>query len=161
MSPPSPDMLCRLLYTSTAAPGDQAGETMVREIVGGASYRNRQSGVSGGLLFDGTKFVQVLEGPAASVESLFESICRDLRHVDVNLIDFSPVDVRMFGEWRMAFVGPDHEIMKDMENDSDEIAFLLGVNARKAVEQLRALFEQGDERCEGGGTTDEPRTAAA
>ncbi|WP_239804661.1 BLUF domain-containing protein [Croceicoccus hydrothermalis] len=160
MNPPSSDMLYRLLYTSTAAPGDRPGETMVRDIVGASCARNRQTGVSGGLLFDGSKFVQVLEGPAASVESLFESICRDLRHVDVNLVDFSPIDTRMFGEWHMAFVGPDHEIITGMESDRDEIAFLLGVDARKAVEQLRSLFEQGGDRNQGGATNDEPRAAA-
>ncbi|MCF7769195.1 MAG: diguanylate phosphodiesterase [Achromobacter sp.] len=48
-----------------------------------ARQRNTAMHVTGILLFDGVHFVQLLEGPDAAVDALFESIGRDSRHGNV------------------------------------------------------------------------------
>ncbi len=57
-----------------------------------ASRRNTELNVTGVLLFDGKQFMQVLEGPVAAVNAVFERINRDIRHGNVVELmrDFAP-----------------------------------------------------------------------
>ncbi|WP_342320630.1 diguanylate phosphodiesterase [Kosakonia sp. BYX6] len=83
-------MLATLIYRSrlnrTLDPSQLAG------LVERASLRNAQLQVTGILLFDGEHFLQVLEGPLASVNSVFERINQDPRHGNVVELmrDFAP-----------------------------------------------------------------------
>jgi len=55
----------------------------IEGLTAAARARNDALGISGILLFDGLHFIQVLEGPDAAVDELFESISRDRRHCHV------------------------------------------------------------------------------
>ena len=74
-----------------------------------ARDRNPSVGVTGALLFNADRFAQVLEGPRGAVEGIFERIQVDLRHSGVEVLDFSPVDGRAFGNWSMAYMGGESE----------------------------------------------------
>jgi hypothetical protein len=56
-------------------------------------------------MFNSGCFVQVLEGPRAAVENVFERIQQDDRHGDVSLLAFDPNPSRAFENWSMGFVG--------------------------------------------------------
>lgn len=83
-------MLATLIYRSRL--NRTVDPSQLTNLVERASLRNSQLQVTGILLFDGDHFLQVLEGPLASVNAVFERIKRDHRHGNVVelLRDFAP-----------------------------------------------------------------------
>jgi hypothetical protein len=131
--------LIRLLYVSRYVLGCE--DAAVREIAAQSARRNAAVQLSGILVHVGDSFVQVLEGPADTVERTFEAICCDFRHEDVKLIDLVPITERMFPQEGMAFLGAGDGTAPGADDDLEEIRFLVGVNAREAVEQMRRLLQ--------------------
>jgi hypothetical protein len=89
-------------YTSTyAGSPDDAGSvlTAIREL---AEVRNPQRGITGALVLDRGRFLQVLEGEPAALERLAEAISRDQRHRDITLLVRAPIRERTFAGWSMA-----------------------------------------------------------
>ena len=82
----------------------QAGE--VDAIVEWSQRRNQALDVTGALVFTEKRFAQYLEGPAESVDRLMESISRDPRHKDVDLVFRRPIMRRHFATWALAYAGP-------------------------------------------------------
>ena len=78
----------------------------MEHIVEGARIRNDSLQVTGALLFTGLRFVQLLEGPSASISLLQSSIFRDGRHEDVMTISSHRIDKRAFDKWALAYAGP-------------------------------------------------------
>jgi hypothetical protein len=76
----------------------------LRDIMAGARRRNAMLGITGALMFNASAFVQILEGPRANVEQLYQRIRRDSRHDGVALLTFTEVKERAFGHWAMAFI---------------------------------------------------------
>jgi hypothetical protein len=76
--------------------------------------------VTGALLFTGSGFAQVLEGPREVVERTFERIIADPRHADVTVLSFTPTERRCFPDWPMGFTA---QIAADAD---DPLAHLLG-----------------------------------
>ncbi len=74
--------------------------------------RNRRLEITGMLLYKDKTFLQVLEGPDASVRKLFASIRRDLRHHGVITLFEGPITERHFPNWTMGF-----RDLTDMEAD--------------------------------------------
>lgn len=70
-----------------------------------ARDKNRLAGITGALLFSGGCFAQVLEGPQAALEDLFETIQYDPRHDNVTILHFHPISARSFDGWSMAYAG--------------------------------------------------------
>lgn len=97
-------MLSRLVYYSRQNPV-RLSIREVSELIQRARVNNGAQGLSGGLLWSGRYFLQVLEGDRERVEKLYNVIRVDPRHQDVTLIEQSLVDERLFGEWYMAFCG--------------------------------------------------------
>ncbi|MGP3591923.1 diguanylate phosphodiesterase [Vagococcus sp. WN89Y] len=83
-------MLATLIYRSQ--PTGAFDPSGLAELVGKAWLQNVQLQVTGILLFDGEHFLQVLEGPLASVNTVFARINHDTRHHNVVelLRDFAP-----------------------------------------------------------------------
>lgn len=77
-----------------------------------ASKRNKAEGITGVLAYEGGHFLQVIEGPDKAVGDLFESIRRDDRHQDVQVLIDAPAPGRAFTGWSikvLAQVGVDRE----------------------------------------------------
>ena len=92
----------RLVYASTASKPIPPHELEI--LVDDAQDFNRKNGITGVLVFNGTQFVQVLEGDRGDINALFcNKICRDLRHEGVCLGLWTPADERMFPEWSMRY----------------------------------------------------------
>jgi len=73
------------------------------------SRRNNQAKrITGLLIFDGKRFLQVLEGDAEVVEQTYTRIRKDARHRAVVTLSERTVADRGFGSWAMAshIVGP-------------------------------------------------------
>ena len=91
--------LLHLSYVSTLAEGQSLAE-LVRDLEG-FRERNLSLGITGCIAFEGQRIMQVLEGPKARVEALFETIARDPRHCDVIQIERKTIDRVSFGHWGM------------------------------------------------------------
>ena len=135
------DGLCRLLYTSRIVVPTQGQAPDPDAIATAATRRNATSGITGSLLFVDDSFIQILEGPSDGVEETFERICRDFRHTDVQLVDLVNVPERRFPEWGMACLDATRETRIPLQEAALDLKFLVGVNARQAVAQMRQLLE--------------------
>lgn len=92
----------QLIYVSRATgPVTEAG---LRRIVDAARMLNRRRDLTGLLAFSGSHFLQVLEGDAAALDRLLESIRRDARHAGVTVLERGEIAGRRFGDWAMALV---------------------------------------------------------
>ena len=63
---------------------------------------NALDGITGLLVFNGTHFLQIIEGGAEAVDDLVERLRRDPRHGGFEIRDERRVDRRSFPEWSMA-----------------------------------------------------------
>lgn len=101
MSITSGDELVSVVYVSKARP--DVGDDTLRDILTESRANNAESGVTGVLLYRDGQFVQVLEGPRDSVQSLVATITADPRHDDIRIVLDEPIDERQFGDWTMEF----------------------------------------------------------
>lgn len=94
----------RLLYKSRSTfAGDAAAfEDILEDLVRRSRIANARVNVTGVLIHMDGVFVQLLEGPLDAVEAVFERICRDRRHADLQLIELVGAGERVFGDWSMA-----------------------------------------------------------
>jgi len=99
--------IIRILYTSRCT--RPFSEPEIEELARASAERNLAAGISGILVYSGGRFLQVLEGEADAVESLFARIERDDRHTDVVAIYKEPIEERLFGEWSMRLCNLDEK----------------------------------------------------
>jgi len=105
-------MLTTIIYRSHIC--ENVPVKALEEMVDAANSKNRHSDVTGILLFNGTHFFQLLEGPAEKVAAIYERICYDPRHHNVVelLSDHGPS--RRFGNVGM-------ELFDLRKYDTDEV----------------------------------------
>lgn len=90
----------QILYVSSSSvPGDGAD---LEGILHQSRHNNALDGITGLLWSDGTLFLQVIEGPRASVAPCFERIRADKRHHSLTVLMDRRVDAHEFGSWNMA-----------------------------------------------------------
>lgn len=89
-------MLTTIIYRSHLC--DNVPFKALEGMVADARRLNEQASVTGILLFNGTHFFQLLEGPEENVNAIYERICQDKRHYNVVelLYDYAPA--RRFGK---------------------------------------------------------------
>ncbi len=93
--------MIQICYISTARP--RVGWDMVDEILRTSRRNNARARVTGLLLFNGKRFLQLLEGAADPVEETFARIQKDDRHFAVVKLSERTIAEREFGGWDMAF----------------------------------------------------------
>ncbi|MEE2526879.1 BLUF domain-containing protein [Hyphobacterium sp. HN65] len=93
--------LTRMIYVSRAAGALETAE--VDDILEAARINNARLDITGLLLFDGTNFMQLLEGPNSDLQSLFETIAADKRHENVIRILLEDTEERQFPGWSMGY----------------------------------------------------------
>lgn len=101
MSEAAPIELIHLIYCSTAT--HEMSEAELLELLQVAREQNPQLRLTGMLLYGGGVFLQVLEGPAASVDMLYKKLERDPRHHSLFLLEREPISERSFPDWSMGF----------------------------------------------------------
>jgi hypothetical protein len=93
--------LYQIMYISTATQAVSTAEC--RKIAQAAAANNGREQVTGLLLFNSKRFLQVLEGPRDAVERIFTRIHADDRHRAVVKLREGEIARREFGHWAMAF----------------------------------------------------------
>jgi hypothetical protein len=91
----------RLLYTSRAT--EPLGTLALFELLNQARLKNARLDITGHLLYAKGQFTQCVEGPASSVEHLWQALQNDTRHTDIQLLARSNCETRRFANWDMAF----------------------------------------------------------
>lgn len=133
----------RLLYRSEAVLHGTNAEVdeQVSAIVEAARKANEAAGLTGALLLSSGVFIQALEGPVDAIERKFESICCDLRHRRVRLLQLAVADERIFGDWSMSRVTPTAELASLCPTlDASERTRLDATRAEGALQAMRALL---------------------
>lgn len=104
--------LLELIYTSLAEANTQDRD--VRDILEASETNNLVKSITGLLLFDGERYIQILEGDTQTVETLYEVICEDTRHYGVELLHKGEITGRSFTDWRMAYESLPKGILADL-----------------------------------------------
>jgi len=94
-------MIKQLIYVSL--PAVPLDESDVEKILAAARAKNLERRITGFLLFDGTMFMQLIEGPPRAVRDLFDALRADTRHQTVQKIYEGAAAVRLFSNFSMAF----------------------------------------------------------
>jgi hypothetical protein len=130
-----------ILYISTARRGLSQGEII--EILRQARSRNISSGVTGILLYDRVRFMEVLEGPAEAVEDTFNRIRNDSRHVALVKLEDKPITKRQFAGQAMAAYGTSEpDLAHSVEEIDGILAGLTDLTLRdhlKSFARIRAI----------------------
>ncbi len=126
------EMIKQIVYVSRATP--ELARQDVDQILDTARERNRSLDISGFLLFNGNRFVQLLEGPPGNVSSLYGMIEKDPRHQDTQILleHFAPS--RLLSSWAMAYAylnGPDKGVFG-------------GTLDRSSVREMASILRTGD-----------------
>jgi hypothetical protein len=94
--------LLQIIYTSRAT--EPLDRRALREMVAGASRRNRTLDITGVLYCADGAYLQVLEGDEKAVLILYADILRDARHDDIHTVAIRPIDSRDFSNWSMGLL---------------------------------------------------------
>ncbi|WP_312236319.1 BLUF domain-containing protein [Stenotrophomonas sp.] len=89
-----------IAYTSVAFEGIQASD--IDRILMAASSFNKVAGVTGVLMFDGTRFLQYFEGPEDGVDSVYQRVVNARSHLYLRELARGAVATRHFPRWTMA-----------------------------------------------------------
>ena len=98
-----------------------------RSLIVGAEYEklmatclrnNPKRDITGVLISHSGWFLQVLEGTAANVNSLFKVIEEDPRHSDFLLLRFNAIAIRDFNDWSMASIEVDEQRFINLANQA-------------------------------------------
>lgn len=134
--------MVRLIYASRMAGGVVRDD--LNDILETSRRKNEKFGITGVLCYAPAGFLQCLEGPADSVNQLYNNIIRDDRHIDVTLLEYSEIDQRCFAKWAMAYVRADEVDSLILRKYSAQNAFdPFAMNAKQA---LGFLVETAAER---------------
>lgn len=93
-------MLFQITYISSARPTLILSD--VEDILQVSRRRNQNDRITGLLIYDGKRFLQVLEGPLEAVETTFSRIAVDPRHRALVRLSSRHVELPEFGQWAMA-----------------------------------------------------------
>lgn len=106
-------MIYSLCYISTKRRDLLRSE--INSMIETSKKRNEAKDISGILIEYKNHFIQHIEGDAVVIYELFEKIKLDTRHENVHLLQYSPVENRLFDDWNMAHRNLDIDIHRDQQ----------------------------------------------
>ncbi|QYG08960.1 BLUF domain-containing protein [Janthinobacterium sp. PAMC25594] len=89
----------QLVYISQAT--RKMSSTELNQILNTAKNNNNGIDVTGSLFYNGGWFLQVLEGPLATLNALYNKIEKDPRHKNSRILYNEPAKFRTFTRWSM------------------------------------------------------------
>lgn len=97
-----------------------------------ARHLNALDGISGLLLFDGSRFLQIVEGTEDAVDTLVGRLRMDPRHSAFEVRDERFVEDRSFADWSMELL----KVSAGYRTARDEVATILPADVAPAVRDL-------------------------
>lgn len=137
------DGLQSLVYVSSAVKELSAAE--ISHLLLRARERNMQYSVTGVLLYIGGNFMQCLEGPSASLDTIYGIIQSDPAHTGLIELIREPITEREFGSWSMGF--QTREVQGYVSSPGSDGMFSMlvsppGQNSSSASTLLQKFWEQ-------------------
>lgn len=106
----------QLSYFSKATPG--VGKMVLEDILKESKENNSKLDITGCLIYHDKLFFQILEGPKNDILSLVDSIKKDKRNKDLEIIFKGVRSGRTFGEWSMGLIQGEFN-MSETESEFD------------------------------------------
>ena len=138
-------MLSQLVYVSNRKPNCTAEE--IEKILASCKKNNPPLNISGVLLYNDTKFIQLVEGDAKVITGLYDKIKLDNRHSNCMMISYGPIKEKSFPSWHMGtrnLAGTDVEFKTDISTEDRSIfnSILSGKeeNGQKVLALLKKFF---------------------
>jgi hypothetical protein len=119
-----------LTYTSRARL--DLGDDELNDIHQTARHLNALDGVTGLLLFDGARFLQIIEGGEAAIDNLVERLRMDPRHSAFEIRDERFVEQRSFADWSMELL----RVSAGYKAAREEVATILPSDVSGTVRDL-------------------------
>ena len=94
-----------LLYVSVSTLSETTAIGEVDALVTQALAFNASRSITGALIFTGMEFAQLLEGDEDQLDALMRKIYLDSRHRCVTVVRRSPITIRRFDAWSLAYSG--------------------------------------------------------
>lgn len=91
----------QIIYCSRAKPSVTFED--IKLILEVANTKNKEFALSGMLLYNGTYFLQCIEGEEGNIEKLYSNILQDERHNEIEKIGFVNIEKRDFAKWAMGY----------------------------------------------------------
>ncbi len=127
----------QLVYISKATEPFTAAS--LKQLTDVANANNAKLNVTGCMAYSAGYFLQLLEGSAETVDSLYRKIEKDTRHKGTRLLLEATVDEdkRLFGKWFMSSFNVDTTVdfPEELKQSITEI-----INDRKAIIPVHRLF---------------------
>ena len=114
-----------LTYTSLARLDLEASDT--------ALELNALDGITGLLIFNGTHFLQIIEGAPNAIDDLVERLRRDPRHSGLEIRDVRPVGDRSFPDWTMELVKVSGSYFEAKDSVSDRLPKSIAPSVRELI----------------------------
>jgi len=97
-------LLYELVYVSLSVPQDLP-KPALEDILARSRRNNHRANITGVLLHESGKFLQLMEGERDAVRHLFyDVISVDPRHAGIDVSLEGPIESRSFSDWSMGFV---------------------------------------------------------
>lgn len=124
----------RIIYASTAA--NVTFKTAL-DILNIANQNNNTYGITGMLLFNGTYFLQCIEGEETEINQLFSNIQKDRRHHSITVIGNEMSDERYFPNWIMGYLNHSKTIAEIVYNTTQNESF---IPSTLSMEQAKTIL---------------------
>lgn len=92
-------MLSQLVYVSNRKPNCSAEE--IEKILASCKKNNPALNITGVLLYSDSKFIQLVEGDAKVITTLYDKIKLDARHSNPMMLSYGPIKEKSFPSWHM------------------------------------------------------------
>ena len=127
--------LKRVIYVSEKT---DVSDGTLKDIIASSKKNNPKEDVTGCLLSGSNSFLQLLEGPAEFINTLYSKISRDSRHKNVITLCDEKIDERLFVSWSMK-LAPFENIEWSSENFSS--GNFLNITSEEALNVFTRLNE--------------------
>jgi hypothetical protein len=111
--------LTSLTYTSLARLDLQPAD--LEDIHRSARELNALDGITGLLVFNGTHFLQIIEGARNAIDDLLARLRRDPRHSGLEVRDERKIEERSFPDWSMELVRVNSSYFDARESIADKL----------------------------------------
>ena len=141
-----------IAYRSDAADGVSVDR--LNALVRDASHHNRLAGVTGVLLFDGSRFLQYIEGPEDGIDFVYSRLINAKSHKNVAELARGHGGVRRFPYWSMHWIPveqhklhavavADWTLMEKHRSEADVVVPAVAQLCELVQPHVQALTERG------------------
>jgi hypothetical protein len=94
---------------------------------------NPLDGITGLLVFNGTHFLQIIEGAEAAIDDLVERLRRDPRHSGFEIRDQRVIEQRSFPDWSMELVRVSGSFFEARDTITDRLPGSIAPEVRERI----------------------------